>query len=122
MSNTSSEFELPSTYYDDNNAIQSYIPPYIKPNSWQPWNSTDPCPAGYTCTSMGSKSLGAFSCDEMTRISVEVFGFGNILAGIYCPENETSLLNCPVGSYCPDSSTRMDCPAGTFCLCKLFFV
>ena len=87
-------------------AMQSYIPPYIQEGSWQPWNITSPCPSGYTCTSMGDESFGAFSCDEMARLAIEEFGFGNILAGIYCPENETSLLNCPVGSYCPNSGTR----------------
>ena len=101
-------------------AMQSYIPPYIQEGSWQPWNITSPCPSGYTCTSMGDESFGAFSCDEMARLAIEEFGFGNILAGIYCPENETSLLNCPVGSYCPNSGTKVDCPQGTFCQSKTY--
>ena len=84
--------------------VQGLIPPYVTPGSWQAWNaSSEPCPAGYTCTAMGGQSLGAFSCDEMARIAVEEFGFGDVLAGAYCPEGETGVLNCPVGGYCPDT-------------------
>lgn len=52
---------------------------------------------------MGNASLGAFSCDEMARIALVEYGFGNVLAGTYCPEGETEVLNCGVGGYCPDS-------------------
>ena len=83
--------------------IQQYIPPHVKEDSWQPWNISHPCPGGYTCTSMGNVSLGAFSCDELARVALEVFGFGNVLAGVYCPENKTAVMNCPVGGYCPNS-------------------
>ena len=87
-------------------AIKSYIPPYVNASSWQPWNHTDPCPAGFTCSHMGNKSLGAFSCDEMARIALDEFGLGNILAGTYCPEGEEGMMNCPVGGYCPTSVRR----------------
>ena len=88
------------------NIIQSYIPPYVSPDSWQQWDSSDICPAGSTCTSMGNSSFGAFSCDELARIAVDEFGFGNVLAGTWCPEGEMGLLNCPVGGYCPNSVRR----------------
>ena len=122
--------------------IQSFIPSYATAG-WQPWEPSDgPCPAGYTCTSMGGKSFGAFSCDEskkwidhicfvflpihqlisrslsfytVARIAVDVYGFGNVLAGIWCPSDGTHVRNCPVGSYCPDSATRIQCPKDTFC-------
>lgn len=45
-------------------AIQSFIPSYVTPGSWQEWEPIEPCPAGYTCSLMGDKSFGAFSCDE----------------------------------------------------------
>lgn len=52
----------------------------------------------------------------MARIAVDVYGFGNVLAGIWCPgDGSTHVRNCPVGSYCPDSATRIECPQGTFC-------
>ena len=86
--------------------IQSYIPDHVTPGSWQEWNSTTPCPAGYTCAELGDESLGAFSCDEMARIAVEEFGFGNVLAGTWCPEGNTSVLNCKVGGYCPDTVSK----------------
>jgi len=100
--------------------IQRYIPSYVSPDSWQPWNRTDPCPAGSTCASMGNASFGAFSCDELARIAVDEFGFGNVLAGTWCPEGEMDVLNCPVGGYCPNSTTRVDCTAGMFCPYKTY--
>jgi hypothetical protein len=94
--------------YDESILIQGYIPDHVTPGSWQPWNSTTPCPAGYTCAELGEKSLGAYSCDEMARIAVEEFGFGNVLAGTWCPEGNTSVLNCQVGGYCPDTVSKED--------------
>ena len=46
------------------NVIEGFIPENVTEGSWQPWDSSQPCPAGFTCTSMGDNSLGAFSCDE----------------------------------------------------------
>ena len=51
----------------------------------------------------------------MARIAVDVYGFGNVLAGIWCPAGSTHVRNCPVGSYCPDSATKIECPQGKFC-------
>ena len=48
--------------------IEGFIPENINEGSWQPWDSSEPCPAGFTCTSMGEHSLGAFSCDESKSI------------------------------------------------------
>lgn len=68
-----------------------------------PWNQSEPCPNGYLCESLGHIPLGAFSCDELALIAREEFQFGDILAGIWCPENVGNLRNCPRGYYCPDS-------------------
>lgn len=48
--------------------IEGFIPENINEGSWQPWDSSEPCPAGFTCTSMGEHSLGAFSCDESKSV------------------------------------------------------
>ena len=52
----------------DEKVIEGFIPENINEGSWQPWDSSEPCPAGFTCTSMGEHSLGAFSCDESKSI------------------------------------------------------
>lgn len=91
----------PSSWSEE--AVRGYIPPYVRPGSWRRWDPADPCPAGFACTVMGNSSFGAFSCDEMARIAAEEFGFGDVLAGTYCPEGEMGVLNCEVGGYCPDS-------------------
>lgn len=67
---------------------------------------------------MAGESLGMFSCDELRRIAREEYGFGDVLAGIWCPlayPNAGWIRNCPAGSYCPDSKANLTCPAGKFC-------
>jgi len=67
---------------------------------------------------MAGESLGMFSCDELRRIAREEYGFGDVLAGIWCPlayPNAGWIRNCPAGSYCPDSNANLTCPAGKFC-------
>ena len=67
---------------------------------------------------MAGQSLGMFSCDELRRIAREEYGFGDVLAGIWCPlayPNAGWIRNCPVGSYCPDSKANRTCPAEKFC-------
>jgi len=88
------------------------------PGSYLSWDQTKPCPNGYLCEEIAGLSLGAFSCDELARIANEDFGFGDILAGIWCPEKVANLRNCPRGYYCPDSKTKIICPAGLFCGAK----
>ena len=103
FSNIASTIDAESPTYGEY-FIERYIPPYVSPDAWQQWNGTaGSCPAGFTCTSMGNASLGAFSCDELARLAVDEFGFGGVLAGIWCPEGEEGIQNCPVGEYCPDS-------------------
>ncbi|EJK75686.1 hypothetical protein THAOC_02585 [Thalassiosira oceanica] len=86
--------------------------------SYLSWDQTKPCPNGYLCEEIAGLSLGAFSCDELARIASKDFGFGDILAGIWCPERVANLRNCPRGYYCPDSKTKIICPAGLFCGAK----
>lgn len=67
---------------------------------------------------MAGNSLGMFSCDELRRIAREEYGFGDVLAGIWCPystPNAGWIRNCPVGNYCPDSKANLTCPEGKFC-------
>ena len=54
----------------------------------------------------------------MRRIAVEEYGFGDILAGIWCelrlPE-QGHIWSCPAGSYCPNSTVSIECPKGMYC-------
>ena len=68
------------------------------------------CPAGFICNETHKAS-----CDDIRALSIYEFKFGDIHAGVYCPENNPFYRNCPIGSYCPNSSARILCPAGHFC-------
>ena len=49
---------------------------------------------------------------------MEEYGFGDVLAGIWCPfrlPEQGFVWNCPKGSYCPDSTTNIECPQGMYC-------
>ncbi len=55
---------------------------------------------------------------KVRRIAREEYGFGDVLAGIWCPlayPNAGYIRNCPSGNYCPDSKANLTCPAGKFC-------
>lgn len=67
------------------------------------------CPLGFVC--QGTES---FPCEQI-RLNALSFGFGDIYAGIHCPANYSVIFNCPVGHYCPDSTTLIPCPSGFFC-------
>jgi hypothetical protein len=43
----------------------------------------------------------------VARIAAVEFGFGNVLAGTWCPEGKNEVYNCPVGSYCPDTVSKL---------------
>ena len=70
------------------------------------------CPLGFICSSFTDD---VYPCKLIQDKAYTLFDFGGIHAGIYCPENKTTFVNCPVGSYCPDPSTKLPCPAGYFC-------
>ncbi|CAB9506240.1 unknown protein [Seminavis robusta] len=72
-----------------------------------------PSPNGYVCET----GLKQTNCDEMRRLFNDTarLGFGDIMAGVWCPRENNTLRNCPVGSYCPNSKTRLTCPKGFFC-------
>jgi hypothetical protein len=72
------------------------------------FNITEPRPEGESC------GVG-FLCDEDRMASCRsiqnlaiAYGFGDVHAGMTCPENTTTYQNCPVGSYCP-SPVRTCC-------------
>ena len=49
---------------------------------------------------------------------MEEYGFGDILSGIWCPNrlpSQSFIWNCPEGSYCPESTTKIECPKGMYC-------
>lgn len=69
------------------------------------------CPAGLICDGQGR----AANCTKVRMVPV-IMGFGDILAGTYCPENDWQLQNCPVGSYCETAPTDpQPCPKGFYC-------
>lgn len=75
--------------------------------------NSKPCPPGYMCTKDAERS-----CEEIRQIPIDL-GLGDIHAGLICPGRDDRLNNnyeiCPVGFYCPDSTTRIPCPEGYFC-------
>ena len=72
--------------------------------------TTTNCSLGFVCDSGGSNPI---NCTIIRQRFIDE-GLGDILAGAYCPENTSSLLNCPVGHYCPDP-VRFECG----CVCVL---
>ena len=49
---------------------------------------------------------------------MEEYGFGDILAGIWCPYSTPAagfVWNCPAGSYCPNSTINLTCPQDLYC-------
>ena len=69
------------------------------------------CSLGYICDNDGNH----ISCIEIQEKAKEIYGFGDIHGGAYCPENKADFQNCPLGSYCPDAATILPCPKGYFC-------
>ena len=51
----------------------------------------------------------------MSLISHRQHTIPDIFAGVYCPEGEIGMVNCPKGKYCPSPSLQFNCPAGKFC-------
>lgn len=71
-----------------------------------------PCRAGFVCE--GVKEASCSEIRDMFR-DPNGHGLGDIFAGIWCPYDNNTLRNCPVGSYCPDPATKIECPAKKFC-------
>ena len=71
-----------------------------------------PCPNGYVC-----EGVKQAECSEIRRLfnDTERLGLGDIFAGVWCPRENNTLRNCPIGSYCPDPKTVKPCPEGMFC-------
>jgi len=75
-------------------------------------SSASTCPAGYICDPAIRDSQ--FSCAELQQKPVQ-WGYGNLHAGLYCPENVDEYQNCPAGYYCETPSEKVACPSGYFC-------
>lgn len=73
-------------------------------------DATAVCPTGFICDGRGRTA----NCTKIRMVPV-IMGFGDILAGTYCPEESYQLQNCQVGRYCPDPFTQIPCPEGYFC-------
>ena len=49
------------------------------------------------------------------------FGFGDVLAGSYCPERDLSnpdvgkIISCPISQYCQQPDQKLPCPKGYYC-------
>lgn len=56
-----------------------------------------PCPLGFICD-----ATRKVNCTLVRLQAMMVFQFGDIHAGLYCPEGKDDYQNCPVGHYCPD--------------------
>ncbi|CAB9510243.1 Putative white-brown complex homolog protein 30 [Seminavis robusta] len=74
----------------------------------------DPCPIGHICSRDDQTN-----CDALRNITIAL-QLGDIHAGIYCPGTKdrnvgTGYQNCPVGFYCPNSTTTIPCPEGYYC-------
>jgi len=78
-----------------------------------------PCPNGFIC-----EGVKQADCAEVRKLfnDTERLGLGDIMAGIWCPRENNTLRNCPLGSYCPDSKTKLPCPEGFFCPHKVCLV
>lgn len=70
------------------------------------------CPLGFICSAFTDD---VYPCKLVQDKAYTLFDFGGIHSGMYCPENKTTFVNCPVGHYCPDPSTKLPCPSGYFC-------
>lgn len=71
-----------------------------------------PCPNGYVCE--GVKQAECSKIRELFN-DTDRLGLGDIFAGVWCPRENNTLRNCPLGSYCPDPKTVIPCPEGMFC-------
>lgn len=77
-----------------------------------------PCPNGYVCE--GVKQAECSKIRELFN-DTDRLGLGDIFAGVWCPRENNTLRNCPLGSYCPDPKTVIPCPEGMFCPHKTLF-
>ena len=72
------------------------------------------CPAGYQCADQGNPVI----CGAGTYSTAGQASCSTCDAGYLCPPGSTSATQvdweCPRGSYCPNSVTRTNCPAGTY--------
>jgi hypothetical protein len=39
----------------------------------------------------------------------------DLFAGVYCPQGSTDMINCPIGSFCPEPDQQLVCPEGKYC-------
>ena len=85
------------------------------------------CPRGYICDFVNESMvypLRTYSCRALQKDVIDN-GYGDILAGIYCPnatvdDGGANIKNCPSGHYCPDPfEDPIMCRAGYYCPSKV---
>jgi hypothetical protein len=69
------------------------------------------CPLGFICD---EKQEFMSNCSDIRQAAINQ-SFGDLLGGIYCPENKSTIENCPIGYYCPTPFEQIICPEGEYC-------
>ena len=77
------------------------------------------CPLGFIC-----KATTMTNCSVIRGLPI-AYGFGDIHAGIWCPETtppqHSELLFCPFGYYCPQPDQKFPCGHNYHCIKKSSF-
>ena len=55
------------------------------------------CPRGFICNATHQAK-----CKDIQEVAKTDFRYGDIYGGAWCPARTPYLMNCPLGSYCPD--------------------
>ena len=74
------------------------------------------CPGGFICD---EDFQFMSNCTDIRNFPVAT-KIGDVYGGTLCPSGVKTFVNCPIGSYCPDSETQIPCPEGKFCSYKSF--
>lgn len=69
------------------------------------------CPLGFICHE--TKAFMS-NCSDVRDLTTELY-LGDVYGGIYCPKGRSSMINCPIGFYCPTPEEKISCPADFFC-------
>jgi hypothetical protein len=82
----------PNGGFNENFQQQESLPPF---NITESRLEGAPCGLGFLCDEDRMAS-----CASIRALAIS-YGFGDVHAGMSCPENVTTYQNCPLGFYCP---------------------